>query len=45
MPKAEDVLGIKLSHEYSLEALLKRPNIDYKLLSKIESAKPFLEID
>ena len=41
--QAEDVLGIKLSHEYSLEALLKRPNIDYKLLSKIESAKPFLE--
>ena len=33
----------KLSHEYSLEALLKRPNIDYKLLSKIENAKPFLE--
>jgi tRNA uridine 5-carboxymethylaminomethyl modification enzyme len=41
--QAEEVLGIKLSHEYSLEALLKRPNIDYKLLSKIEKAKPFLE--
>jgi len=41
--QAEEVLGIKLSHEYSLEALLKRPNIDYKLLSKIENAKPFLE--
>jgi len=41
--QAEKVLGIKLSHEYSLEALLKRPNIDYKLLSKIENAKPFLE--
>jgi tRNA uridine 5-carboxymethylaminomethyl modification enzyme len=41
--QAEEVLGIKLSHEYSLEALLKRPNIDYKLLSKIEHAKPFLE--
>ena len=41
--QAEKVLGIKLSHEYSLEALLKRPNIDYKLLSQIENAKPFLE--
>ncbi len=41
--QAEEVLGIKLNHEYSLEALLKRPNIDYKLLSKIESAQPFLE--
>ena len=26
-----------------MEALLKRPNINYKLLSKIESAQPFLE--
>ena len=33
----------RLNHEYSLEALLKRPTIDYKLLSKIEKAKPFLE--
>jgi len=41
--EAEAVLGIKLSHEYNLEALLKRPNIDYKTLSKIEKAKPFLE--
>jgi tRNA uridine 5-carboxymethylaminomethyl modification enzyme len=41
--QAEKVLGIKLSHEYSLEALLKRQNIDYKLLSQIENAKPFLE--
>ncbi len=41
--QVEEVLGIKLSHEYSLEALLKRPNIDYKLLSMIESAQPFLE--
>ena len=41
--QAEQVLGIKLNHEYSLEALLKRPNINYKLLSKIEKAKPFLE--
>ena len=41
--QAEDVLGIKLTHEYSLEALLKRPNINYKTLSNIEKAKPFLE--
>jgi len=41
--QAEAVLGIKLGHEYNLEALLKRPNIDYKTLSKIEKAKPFLE--
>ena len=41
--QAESVLGLKLSHEYSLEALLKRPNINYKVLSKIDKAKPFLE--
>ena len=41
--QAESVLGLKLSHEYSLEALLKRPNINYKMLSKIDKAKPFLE--
>ena len=41
--EAEAVLGIKLGHEYNLEALLKRPNIDYKTLSKIEKAKPFLQ--
>ena len=41
--EAEAVLGIKLAREYNLEALLKRPNIDYKTLSKIEKAKPFLE--
>ena len=41
--QAEDVLGIKLAHEYSLEALLKRPNINYKTLSNIDKAKPFLE--
>ena len=37
--QAEKVLGIKLSHEYSLEALLKRPNIDYKLLSQDRKCK------
>ena len=41
--EAEAVLGIKLGHEYNLEALLKRPNIDYKTLSKIEKGKPFLQ--
>ena len=41
--QAEDVLGIKLAHEYSLEALLKRPSINYKTLSNIDKAKPFLE--
>ena len=41
--QAQSVLGVNLNHEYSLEALLKRPSIDYKLLSKIEKAKPFLE--
>ena len=41
--EAEAVLGVKLGREYNLEALLKRPNIDYKTLSKIEKAKPFLE--
>ena len=41
--QVQSVLGIKLNHEYSLEALLKRPTIDYQLLSKIEKAKPFLE--
>ncbi|MDC0239747.1 tRNA uridine-5-carboxymethylaminomethyl(34) synthesis enzyme MnmG [Candidatus Thioglobus sp.] len=41
--EAEAVLGIKLGREYNLEALLKRPNIDYKTLSKIEKAKPFLQ--
>ena len=41
--QAQNALGIELNHEYSLEALLKRPAIDYKLLSKIEKAKPFLE--
>ena len=41
--QAEDVLGIKLAHEYSLEALLKRPNINYKTLSNVDKAKPFLE--
>jgi tRNA uridine 5-carboxymethylaminomethyl modification enzyme len=41
--QASDVLGVKLNHEYNLETLLKRPKVDYQLLSKIESAQPFLQ--
>ena len=40
--QASNVLGIKLNHEYSLAALLKRPSINYKTLSKIKKAQPFL---
>lgn len=40
--QAGEVLGQKLSHEYSLLELLKRPKVDYQVLSKIESGKPFL---
>ena len=41
--QASDVLGVKLNHEYNLETLLKRPKVDYQLLSKIVSAQPFLQ--
>ena len=41
--QASAILGVKLNHEYSLEGLLKRPMVDYQLLSKIESAQPFLQ--
>jgi len=41
--QASDVLSVELNHEYSLEELLKRPKVDYKLLSKIEKGKPFLK--
>ncbi len=41
--QASEVLGTKLSHEYNLETLLKRPKVDYHLLSQIESAQPFLQ--
>ncbi|BAS67124.1 tRNA uridine-5-carboxymethylaminomethyl(34) synthesis enzyme MnmG [Bathymodiolus septemdierum thioautotrophic gill symbiont] len=40
--QAGEVLGQKLNHEYSLLELLKRPKVNYQLLSKIESAQPFL---
>jgi len=41
--QASKVLGAKLNHEYNLETLLKRPKVDYQLLSQIESAQPFLQ--
>ncbi|SFV86191.1 tRNA uridine 5-carboxymethylaminomethyl modification enzyme GidA [hydrothermal vent metagenome] len=40
--QAGEVLGQKLNHEYSLLELLKRPKVNYELLSKIESGQPFL---
>ncbi|HIF47767.1 tRNA uridine-5-carboxymethylaminomethyl(34) synthesis enzyme MnmG [Candidatus Thioglobus sp.] len=40
--QAGEILGQSLSHEYSLLELLKRPKVDYKLLSKIESGGPYL---
>ncbi|BBB23261.1 glucose inhibited division protein A GidA [Abyssogena phaseoliformis symbiont OG214] len=36
------VLNQSLNHEYSLFELLKRPKVDYQVLSQIESGKPFL---
>ena len=41
--QASEVLGTKLNHEYNLETLLKRPKVNYQLLSKIKSAQPFLQ--
>jgi tRNA uridine 5-carboxymethylaminomethyl modification enzyme len=41
--QASEVLGAKLNHEYNLETLLKRPKVNYQLLSKVESAQPFLQ--
>ncbi len=40
--QAKSVLGTELSREYSLLSLLKRPKVDYQLLSQIEKGKPFL---
>ena len=40
--QASEVLGQALSHEYSLLELLKRPKVDYQILSQIESGQPFL---
>jgi tRNA uridine 5-carboxymethylaminomethyl modification enzyme len=41
--QASEVLGQKLSHEYSLSELLKRPTIDYKILRQIDSGRPYLD--
>jgi tRNA uridine 5-carboxymethylaminomethyl modification enzyme len=41
--QASEVLGQKLSHEYSLSELLKRPTVDYKILRQIDSGKPYLD--
>jgi tRNA uridine 5-carboxymethylaminomethyl modification enzyme len=40
--QAKEVLGKNLKHEYSLLELLKRPKINYKILSQINSGKPYL---
>jgi tRNA uridine 5-carboxymethylaminomethyl modification enzyme len=39
--QASEVLGV-LNHEYSLLELLKRPKVNYQVLSQIESGQPFL---
>ena len=41
--QAAEVLGETLNHEYSLEALLKRPKVNYQTLSQIERGQPFVE--
>ncbi|MCH9745789.1 MAG: tRNA uridine-5-carboxymethylaminomethyl(34) synthesis enzyme MnmG [Proteobacteria bacterium] len=43
--QADAVLGQKLNHEYSLLELLKRPKVDYKILSQIDAGKPYLSDD
>ncbi len=43
--QAGEVMGGRLSHEYSLLELLKRPKVDYKTLSQIKSGEPFLTDD
>ncbi len=40
--QASEVLEQPLNHEYSLSELLKRPKVNYQVLSKIESGQPFL---
>lgn len=43
--QASDVLGQTLNHEYSLLELLKRPKVNYKVLSQIDSGRPYLSDD
>lgn len=38
--ETEDVFGGKLSREYHMDELLRRPNVTYKSLTSIESAGP-----
>ena len=40
--QAGEILGTKLNHEYSLLELLKRPKVDYKVLSQIDAGQPYL---
>ena len=40
--QAGEVMGQKLNHEYSLLELLKRPKVDYQILSQIKSGEPYL---
>ncbi len=40
--QAGEVLGQSLNHEYSLLELLKRPKVNYEILSKIKSGEPYL---
>lgn len=40
--QADEILGQSRNHEYSLLELLKRPKINYQILSQIESGQPFL---
>lgn len=44
-PQASDVLGQALNHEYSLLELLKRPKVNYQILSQIDSGGPYLQDD
>ena len=43
--QAGEILGTKLNHEYSLLELLKRPKVDYKVLSQIDAGQPYLSDD
>ncbi|WP_428086859.1 tRNA uridine-5-carboxymethylaminomethyl(34) synthesis enzyme MnmG [Candidatus Thioglobus sp.] len=43
--QAGEVLGQALNHEYSLLELLKRPKVNYKILSQIDSGAPYLTND
>lgn len=40
--EAESVLDFRINHEHNLKSLLKRPNVNYQIISKIKKAGPFL---